>query len=393
MPAINEYVVKVASRCNINCSYCYEYNLGDTTWKSQPKLMSLETAGALASRIAEHARDHCVSKVIVTFHGGEPLMVGAARLDAICEVLERNTSSATQIQLGLQTNAILMSPEFIDVIKRRRIEVSVSVDGDQSAHDRHRVDHRGRGTYAGTARGIRLLQKSAPEFLVGLLAVIDVKNNPVAAFDAVAEWGIGWVDFLLPHCHWDRPPPRPGGDPLAYGRWYWDLYRAWTADRHPEITIRFLENIVGQLAGGGSIYEAMTLEPVTLAVIATDGSIEGVDSLKSTASGVQSLGLNVHQNRIDDALALDMVRVRQTGVHQLCAECQKCEFKRECAGGYFPHRWGRGRGFQNPSIYCDDLFWLLTRIRSDLLSRKATHEALFNRSPTGPVGCDKPSLS
>ena len=33
---INEFVIKVASRCNLDCDYCYEYNTGDNTWKSMP---------------------------------------------------------------------------------------------------------------------------------------------------------------------------------------------------------------------------------------------------------------------------------------------------------------------------------------------------------------------
>ena len=33
-------VIKVASRCNLNCSYCYVYNKGDSGYKTQPKVMS-----------------------------------------------------------------------------------------------------------------------------------------------------------------------------------------------------------------------------------------------------------------------------------------------------------------------------------------------------------------
>ena len=36
-------VVKVASRCNLNCTYCYVYNMGDNSYKLQPKFMSIET--------------------------------------------------------------------------------------------------------------------------------------------------------------------------------------------------------------------------------------------------------------------------------------------------------------------------------------------------------------
>jgi uncharacterized protein len=366
LAGINEFIVKVASRCNINCDYCYEYNLGDESWRLQPKFMSVETIRALARRIREHSATHNIRSVWVTFHGGEPLMLGAKRLDQLCCALIEEISGSVDIQFGMQTNAMLISKEVIDVIRRRGIQVSVSVDGGRDANDRHRRDHKGLGTYSRAANGIKLLQEHAPELLTGVLAVIDVKNDPVEALDAIASWGVEWVDFLLPHHHWDNPPPRPAGDEIVYGKWYWDLYTAWVADRHPKITVRFLANIVGQLAGGRSIYEAMSLAAVTLIVIAADGSIEGVDSLKSTASGAQNLNLNVHRNSIDDAISVETVKLRQTGVDQLCDQCKQCAFVKSCAGGYLPHRWSRETAFGNPSVYCKDLFWLLSRIKEHL---------------------------
>lgn len=367
---VNEFVVKVASRCNINCDYCYEYNLGDESWRNQPKLISADTTAVLGKRIAEHAKVHALPSVAIALHGGEPLMLGAKRLDEFCQTLRREIGDLCEPRFTMQTNAILLDSGIIEIIKRHGIDVAVSVDGTAVMHDRHRMDHQGRGTYEATIKGVRLLQERAPESLCGLLAVIDVRNDPLATFDAIAAIGIEWFDFLLPHYHWDRPPLRPDGDPVAYGRWYWTIYQAWVADRHPATNIRFLINIVSQLAGGKSIFEVMTLAPCQLITVATDGSIEGVDCLKSTASGQQRIGLSIHGASFDMALRTMAVNARQSGELQLAETCRQCEFKRACAGGYFPHRFGNQRGFDNPSVYCSDLYWLLTRIRDDLHSRK-----------------------
>ena len=37
---IDTVLLKVASRCNLNCTYCYVYNKGDTTWQGMPAQMS-----------------------------------------------------------------------------------------------------------------------------------------------------------------------------------------------------------------------------------------------------------------------------------------------------------------------------------------------------------------
>lgn len=376
----NEFIVKVASRCNLNCDYCYEFNLGDESWKQQPKRMTESTARALGRRIAEHAAKHAIEQVFVSLHGGEVLLLGSDRLAAICEALRAEITPRTGLQLTMQTNAVLMSSAYIDVIKRFNIGVSISIDGDAAAHDRHRKDHHGRGSHAQVVQGIKLLLEASPEHLIGFLSVIDVRTDPVQILDSVAAFGVESVDFLLPHHNWDNRPPRPDGDPVAYGKWYWALYQAWTADRHPDVRIRVLTNIVSQLVGGASVFEDMTLAPATLVTIATDGSIEGVDSLKSTATGLQRLGLNIHEHDFDSALNHPLVQLRQSGAAQLCATCLACEFKRECAGGYFPHRWRSHSDFDNPSVYCSDLYWLVSQIKADLLERRRRRAALRNRS-------------
>ncbi|HHG84648.1 MAG TPA: radical SAM protein, partial [Bacteroidetes bacterium] len=65
------YVIKIASRCNLNCSYCYMYNKGDNSWRSQPKVMSEETVVQLLHRIIEHYGPNPMYKfVTLSFHGG-----------------------------------------------------------------------------------------------------------------------------------------------------------------------------------------------------------------------------------------------------------------------------------------------------------------------------------
>ena len=51
-----EFIVKVHSRCDLACDYCYVYELADQSWRDQPRAMSEETADTTARRIGEHAR-------------------------------------------------------------------------------------------------------------------------------------------------------------------------------------------------------------------------------------------------------------------------------------------------------------------------------------------------
>ena len=54
---VTALVLKVASRCNLNCTYCYVYNQGDNTSRDQPHFMSPRWSTALLQR----TRQHCLA--------------------------------------------------------------------------------------------------------------------------------------------------------------------------------------------------------------------------------------------------------------------------------------------------------------------------------------------
>ena len=53
-----EFIIKIHSRCDLSCDYCYMYEMADQSWRSQPRRMSVEIAETIAERIGEHARTH-----------------------------------------------------------------------------------------------------------------------------------------------------------------------------------------------------------------------------------------------------------------------------------------------------------------------------------------------
>jgi uncharacterized protein len=79
---VTSYIVKVASGCNLDCGYCYEYNMGDDSWRRMPRFMESAVVERLADRIAEHAAEHGIREIYVNLHGGEPLLYGIERTRA-----------------------------------------------------------------------------------------------------------------------------------------------------------------------------------------------------------------------------------------------------------------------------------------------------------------------
>ncbi|BCJ39480.1 hypothetical protein GCM10010168_62720 [Actinoplanes ianthinogenes] len=345
---ISQYVLKIASRCDLKCDYCYVYEHADQGWRRQPPLMDQAVVRTVARRIAEHAGQHELSAVRVVLHGGEPLLAGARRLDEIAAELHETVGPV--LDLRMQTNGVLLTEEICAVVRRHRIRVGVSLDGDLLAHDRHRRFAHGGGSHHHVRRALTLLR--APEnreCYAGLLCTIDLRNDPIGVYRALLAEEPPRIDFLLPHATWETPPPR---DALrSYGKWLSAVFRVWTEDGR-KVPIRLFDAL---LFPGEVRAEAVGLGPADLVVVETDGSYEQVDSLKVTYDGAAATGLDVFTSAVDDVAAHPMIAIRQTGRAGLSATCRACVVVDRCGGGQFTHRFRSANGFDNPSVYCADL--------------------------------------
>ena len=152
---LDTVLVKVASRCKINCTYCYVYNMGDDNWTHMEKFMSVETIVALCNSLNDVVKhqNRCFSVVI---HGGEPFLLGVIRLEFLLknlrEVLPEN------YPISIQTNGILITEEILDICSQYKTSIAVSIDGPEDVHNKYRITHNDRGTFDKVIAGINLLK-------------------------------------------------------------------------------------------------------------------------------------------------------------------------------------------------------------------------------------------
>jgi uncharacterized protein len=375
---LNQFVLKVHSRCDLACDHCYIYEAVDQSWRGRPMVISGEVAVQAAQRIAEHARAHGLSTVQVVLHGGEPLLAGRERLRQTIVALESATEDVCRLDLRIHTNGVLLSNSLCELFAKHRVKVGISLDGDRAANDRHRRYTDGRSSYDKVIAAIGLLR--TPEFrdlYAGLLCTIDTANDPLTVYDSLVALEPPRIDFLLPHATWDAPPPRNRPSDREYANWLIAIYDRWIAQGRP-VQIRTFDSILSTLAGGPSFTEALGTEPVSLAVIETDGSYEQVDSLKAAFDGAPDTGTNVFDHDLDTVAQHPGILARQHGVAGLCDKCQRCPVVNSCGGGLYTHRYQTGNDFDNPSVYCADLLKLITHIDSN---RPATTAG----QPEGPM--------
>jgi uncharacterized protein len=151
------------------------------------------------------------------------------------------------------------------------------------------------------------------------------------------------------------------------------IFDLWFSGNRRNIRIRYFEEILEHLIGGPGCLESLGLGPATLVVVAPDGSYEAVDTLKAVMPGAHILGLNVFDHSVEDAMVHPKVQFRQSGIDALCETCKGCRFVETCGAGYIPHRFSREHSFQNPSVYCADLYKLIDHIRVRLREEVVSH--------------------
>lgn len=358
---INSLVVKVAQLCNLNCSYCYVYHHEDKSYSSRPRLMGEGVFGQLLVRVREYCDRHAGTMGLV-FHGGEPTLIGAAKLGRMAGQAKA-TLGARLSYLGMQTNAVLIDDAWLGTIRRHGIRVGVSLDGPAEVHDLVRVDHGGRGTHSATLRGLQLLRDA--NLLNAILCVVNPGRSGADAYRHFRSLGITRMNFLLPDVSYDGKAAFYGGHgatPVA--DYLIPVFDEWFDENDPQVRVGIFWELIKSIMGGRGDTDAFGNSLMNYLIIDTDGSIQTLDTLKVCEEGLAESGLNVFEHGFDDlSHGMPFVhRLLHEGV-PLAAQCRACPESATCGGGYLPHRYARANGFDNPSVWCEDILKLLAHIR------------------------------
>lgn len=378
---LRQFVLKVHSRCNLACDYCYIYRGQDASWRERPARVPEATVRRTARRIAEHAAAHRLSALRIDLHGGEPLLGGAGPVLAYAAEVRRAVREAVrgvvpggcEVSATVQTNGTLLTPRTLDRLAAARVRVGLSLDGGAARLNTRRTDRRGRSSWPAVAAAARLLARR-PAAYAGILCTVDLAADPEDVYRSLLALGPPGIDLLLPHGNWAAPPPGiapapvPGrrARPTPYGDWLVRVFDLWWDDDRMRTGVRLFQEIVALLLGVPSSVESVGLSPMVAVVVDTDGAIEQTGALRSAYEGASATGLDVFRHSFDRALRHPGVAARQLGAAGLSRDCVKCPVREVCGGGNYAHRYAPYSGFLHPSVYCADLERLIRHIAARL---------------------------
>jgi uncharacterized protein len=180
-------VIQPTPFCNLDCSYCY---LPDRLNKRKISLETLEKAlnWAFSSGLVRQP-------FTLLWHAGEPMVLPATFYEQATVLLERCNVSGFEVTQSFQTNATLVNDAWCEFIRRRGVQVGVSVDGPDFLNDRHRVTRQGGGTLDRVLRGMQLLRDYEIFFDVITVLTSTSLEYPDELFDFYMEHGVTSVAF------------------------------------------------------------------------------------------------------------------------------------------------------------------------------------------------------
>lgn len=363
-------IIKIAERCNLNCSYCYYYAEGNSEVYARPVRMSPAHLDSVISYLDDGLHRVPVAHLVMVFHGGEPTLARSEPIRDFCQRARAALGPRVRtLRFALQTNGVRIPPAWQRLIVEEQIHVGVSMDGDRETHDATRVDHRGRGSYDRIRASVaQLRQLDSPAGLppVGVIAVMADSFQGLATYRHLVETlGFEHVKFLFPDASRDTVElDEPAQRRLA--RDLCEVFDYWLVHHQTRVEVELFDEAVRRNLAARVIADAAPLPSLGLSIL-SDGSVRISDDYMAASGWFASqASSSVTQGSLDDWLSQPQVREILAASAGVPSACRSCRHARTCAGGEVAHRHSATGGFDHPSAYCTALMLLHDHIHRRL---------------------------
>lgn len=306
----------VGSSCNLRCDYCYAHA------EKAPKLrMSELVLNSVIEKIMKQNHPYPT----FSWHGGEPTMVGHEFFLQAIELMEKYKKLGQNFYNLIQTNATLINPKMADFFKEYDFGVSISLDGPEHIHGKHRKDLGGKNSFEKVMAGVENLRSAGinPSVICTVSKenisfieetfyfLIDngfnkIKYNPV--FDSVQD------NFSINNEEW-----------FDYLKKIFDL---WFDLCDPNIQIRDLDEVIAWI--GKKPLNLCSSNKTCLNWISIDpkGVIYPCEYLKT-----DHVYGNILDNELEEIFSTDAYKKFEKMFNYVPLKCRECEFLEFCGNG------------------------------------------------------------
>lgn len=150
-------LLKPTEECNFRCKYCYHSDTGFVKGR-----MTIQMFEEIIKKTTV-----CYDNINITFHGGEPLLMGYDFYQQALSIIDKNKLPGQSWRLAIQTNGFLLNEEYCELFKKYDVSPSISFDGPKELNSlRNRTEE--------VTNNIVQLRKKG--YKINLLGVITKRN-------------------------------------------------------------------------------------------------------------------------------------------------------------------------------------------------------------------------
>lgn len=308
--------------CNLACSYCYAAGLREFDIENRMK------PEVLKATIDFFCKDQ--ENIEFIWHGGEPLLAGLDFYREVGALQQKWKQKGKKITNFLQTNATLITKEWVDFFASNNFFVGTSLDGPEEFNDQVRYYSEGKGSYKKVMRGINLLQQAG--IFNGVICGISAVNYkfPEQIFDFFIKENIKKLKFArIKNIGYYGNTASLNISPAQYYNFMISIFDLWVELDNTEVEIRDIESVVNLIFGGKKrecIYLGQCDKYVT---VYFDGSIYSCDSFEKEE--------RFHFGRVFDkpikVKANLQLQIFRKLLEKKNEHCKKCDWYFVCRGG------------------------------------------------------------
>ncbi|MFZ4801773.1 MAG: radical SAM protein [Chlorobium sp.] len=354
-------VVRISSRCNLACDYCY------AKASNRPDRVSSFMSSETASLVCEQFLSLPVDRVDFNWHGGEPLLSEPAVLRNALQTQQRLYMGGSAPAINkIQTNGTHFSDEWLTLLCEYPIDIGISLDGPARFHNRHRsvTDERPTSCHDEVIANMAKLRKIGLPFGTLLVITEDMAFAAKEVFDFVNDEQLS-VDLLPCFCHGTLGNVVPPSiHPHSLSRFMQEYFDEWI--RHPDPpTCRILEDMLGGVLG---------IKPRTCAFrnhchefysVDTDGRLYPCDLFL----GQQDMCLgDLHSESLLSILSSPHTATIRSSIATLPDDCNECDWLVACGGGCSAHRIGQTLDSVGRYYFCGARKSIFKHIEAFMLS-------------------------
>lgn len=293
------------------------------------------------------------SQATFSFQGGEPTLCGLDFFRSVVDLQSKHNQNNVHIDNCIQTNGILITPEWAEFLGNHHFLAGLSLDGPRRLHDAFRVTPQGNGTHENVGRTAALLNQYKVDYNILFVVNAITARHPDEIYDYYKNNNYRFLQFMP--CI-DPANNERGAQPYSlnsrdYAFFLKRFFDKWSADflGGREVSVRYFDNLVRMVMGMPPETCSMHGSCGCQFVFEADGSVYPCDFY---VTDDWKLG-SIYEKSLPELYETESCRRFLATSHSAVSTCQSCKWRPICRGGCRRDRENQQTGNLEHNYYCE----------------------------------------